>query len=210
MRKIYLLINLILLAGVVGLLAAHQNFKPTPADKILKWKPAEVSTQEASLKPQRKAPQLSVIRSKNIFSPTRGEDRSAASAEENKKTPPPRFELIGICTIGDGAGAIIDLKNVSGGDKGNKARRYYALGAEVYGGFLLDSVAERSVILKRKNETLELKIDRSRYAAEVGKNKTQPPAQTVPPPVQPPRMPSPPVGSPVTRGPGMPPPGVNP
>ena len=85
MRKIYLLINLILLAGVVGLLAAHQNFKPTPADKILKWKPAEVSTQEASLKPQMKAPQLSVIRSKNIFSPARGEDRSAASAEENKK-----------------------------------------------------------------------------------------------------------------------------
>ena len=32
MRKIYLLINLILLAGVVGLLAAHQNFKPTPAE----------------------------------------------------------------------------------------------------------------------------------------------------------------------------------
>ena len=111
--------------------------------------------------------------------------------------------------IGDGAGAIIDLKNVSGGDKGNKARRYYALGAEVYGGFLLDSVAEKSVILKRKNETLELKIDRSRYAAAVGKNKAQPPAQTVPPPVQPPRTPPPPVGSPVTRGPGMPPPGVN-
>lgn len=209
MRKIYLLINLILLAGVVGLLAAHQNFKPTPADKILKWKPAEVSIQEASPKPQRKAPQLSVIRNKNIFSPARGEDRSAASAEENKKTSPPRFELIGICTIGDGTGAIIDLKNVSGGDKGNKVRRYYALGAEVYSGFLLDSVAEKSVILKRKNETLELKIDRSRYAAEVGKNETQPPAQTVPPPVQPPRMSSPPAGSPVTRGPGMPPPGVN-
>ena len=111
MRKIYLLINLILLAGAVGLLAAHQNFKPTPADKILKWKPAEVSIQEASHKPQMKAPQLSAIRNKNIFSPARGEDRSAASAEENKKTPPPRFELIGICTIGDGAGAIIDLKN---------------------------------------------------------------------------------------------------
>ena len=210
MRKIYLLINLILLTGVVGLLAAHQNFKPTPADQILKWKPAEVSSQGATQPALVKTPQLSVIRSKNIFSPTRGEDRSAVSAEENKKTPPPRFELIGICTIGDGAGAIIDLKNVSGGDKGNKARRYYALGTEVYGGFLLDSVAEKSVILKRKNETLELKIDRSRYAAEVGKNKTQPPVQAAPPPVQPPRTPPPPVGSPVTRGPGMPPPGVNP
>lgn len=44
------------------------------------------------------------------FSPSRGEDLSEAQAERNKATPPPRFELIGICTIGDNSGAIIDLK----------------------------------------------------------------------------------------------------
>lgn len=215
MRKIYLLVNLILLAVVVSLFVAHQNFKPTPADKILRWEPEKIAGSEIIKPVLQKVPQLNVIRSKNIFSPSRGEDLSEAQAERNKATPPPRFELIGICTIGDNSGAIIDLKNATGSDKGNKIRRYYALGTEVYGGFFLESVADKSVILKRRNETLELKIDRSRYAAEVGKKKSQPSVPNGRPPEQnlPPRNPSSPVGpvqSPAKRGPGMPPPGVNP
>ena len=214
MRKIYLLVNLILLAVVVGLIAAHHSFKPTPADKILRWEPEKISEKEATNQIQIKTPQLSVIRSKNVFSPTRGDELSTLENEQRKATPPPRFELIGICSIGDDAGAIIDLKNATGNDRSNKVRRYYALGTEVYGGFFLDSVAEKSVILKRHNEVLELKIDRSRYAEEVGKKKALSPVPPGrPPEQQPPRNPSSPVGpaiNPTNKGPGMPPPGVNP
>ena len=191
MRKIYLLVNLILLAVVVGLIAAHHCFKPTPADKILRWEPEKISEKEATNQIQIKTPQLSVIRSKNVFSPTRGDELSTLENEQRKATPPPRFELIGICSIGDDAGAIIDLKNATGNDRSNKVRRYYALGTEVYGGFFLDSVAEKS-----------------------GKKKALSPVPPGrPPEQQPPRNPSSPVGpatNPANKGPGMPPPGVNP
>lgn len=222
MRHVYLLIILILLAAAAVLTAAISGFKESERDKALDWKIPEAVMTAQEKNAVSKPPRIAMIKSKSIFSPMRGEEAETAGIADTRKTAPPQFELIGICAIGDKSGAIIEVKNAGQPDKkSNKVRRYYAIGDEVYGGFILDAVHEKSAVLKRKNEILQIKIDRTRFAAEIGKGKNhkpgagRAPGNAGPPPanpgVPPPnRGPIGPVPQPGQRGPGMPVPGINP
>lgn len=203
MRHIYLIVNLILIAAVAGLAYGIFRFRPGERDRILDWEIPEVSPGIRGNRAVSDAPQLAAVKSKNIFSPARGGEPDTENPERNPKSAPPQFELVGICSINDEAGAIIDLKNTAR-TNGNKARRYYAVGENVYDGFILESVSDKSAVLKRKNEVLQLKIDYSRFAAEIGKGA---PRQNRETPPEPPPVPAAP---PKQRGPGMPVPGVNP
>lgn len=212
MRQFYLLINLLLIAVIAALAAAVFRFRETPRDKVLDWKPPESAIREVEKKiilPVR----ISEIKNKNIFSPTRGDEGEKRSGDESRKPAPPRLELIGTCTIGESAGAIIETKNANPSEpQGNRKRRYYALGDEVQGGFRLDQVSDDAVTLTRRNETMELKVDRSRFSAEIGQNKKgpQPPSEGKPAPRHLPEDPAGPRQQPGLRGPGTPLPGVNP
>lgn len=205
MRKIYLLINFVLLVLLFVLLAANFQLRPPPPDPALRWAPENFSPVVSGTPKTPQTGNVAAIRQKNLFNPLRGEAPQKSDETGKGQAAPPRFELIGLCTIGDTAGAIIDSKNPDSNGKSEKQkRRYYAIGSEVWGGFILDSVAENSAILKRKNETLEIKINRSRFSAEVGKNSSSGTASPRPAPTPPPPIPPP------QRGPGIPPPGVNP
>lgn len=199
MRGLLFFINLILLFTAAGLIAANWKFRKAPDDVILKWRTPETLESESNSIARREPPQLAMIRSNNLFSPLRGKEPVQQNGEVEKKNAPPKFELIGICSLGEEAGAIIDTKGGNPGSK-ERPRKYFAVGEEVASGFVLDSVAESTVILKRKNETIELKIDHRRFGAEVGKSKSvQPqggPSTTPPPTIAPGR-----------RGEGAPPPG---
>ncbi len=178
MRGLLFLLNLILLCVAGGLIAANWKFQRTPDDPILRWRAPDAPEPENGFVSRREPPPLAMIRNNNVFSPLRGKEPVQQGGEAEKKNAPPRFELIGICSLGEEAGAIIDAKG--GSPAKDRAKRYFAVGEEVAGGFILDSIAENTAILKRRNETIELKIDRSRFGAEIGKS--GPPAALPPPP----------------------------
>lgn len=170
MKRVYLLVTLLLFACVIWLFFLHYSFKHSPIDPVL-LKQIEYTDKVVhthSLKSKETVP--AVIKAKNIFSPTRGRQSSNDNTHIKDKTPVPKFELIGICSIDTTSGAVVDLKGVSDSNKKHK-RRYYRLGTEISNGFILDSIGENSVILKRKNETIELKISRSRHGEKNHKMK---------------------------------------
>lgn len=170
MRACFFILNLIFLAAVIGLFAANWKYRSTPEDEILRWRFPDMTGAETPAKEVREISQPALIRSKNIFSPLRESEPAVPPEGPGRKNAPPRFELVGICSIGDSSGAIINiLGNIDGSRE--KQRRYFAQGEDVDGGFILESVAESTIVLKRQNETLEVKIDRSRFRAEIDKNR---------------------------------------
>lgn len=216
MRKTYLVINFGLLALAGSLLAANWSFQTPPPDPALKWQP-EAAAPTAAPPPAAATPEpaarIQLIRQKNPFSPLRGEEPQKDESQVKGPAAPPRFELVGICLIGEQSGAIIEAKSAEpAGPAANRKRRYYPVGGEVLAGFVLDSVAENSAVLKRKNETLELKVSRSRFAAEMGRSGSAAKAAEPPPrPVNPVLQPNPAVAArPAAVKPLPPPGGVNP
>lgn len=160
-----------MMIGILAVLVfAVWKFQTAPYDKNLDWKP-QLSEINHAQNMKATAPQLNIIRSKNIFSPDRGSEAPSQDDTNGRKSTPPKFELVGICSIGDQAGAIIDVKTNGTSSSGSKKKRYFSLGEEIHDGFKLDSIAENSVVVARNNETLEIKIDGTRFAAEVGKQK---------------------------------------
>lgn len=178
MRKLLLLLNFILILALAAVVLSIWNFKKSPRDKILDWKP-QISERTYTQRKKTAPVQLNVIRSKNIFSPDRGHEVQGPESANGRKNAPPKFELVGICSIGDQAGAIIDVKTVGTSNTELKKKRYFAIGEEVFDGFKLETIAEKSAVITRNNETLEIKIEGTRFAAEVGKSK-------VPRPISPP------------------------
>ncbi len=185
MRRLYFIGNLFLLLAIAGLGTAYWRYRPEPPDRCLEWKTPEIAA--GYLSPPESPPvQPAVITGKNLFSPNRGAEAAAAEPDAPGRAAPPRFELVGLCSIGEDSGAIIEVKSVaSGGKNGNQVRRYFPIGAEVFNGYILDSATGTTAILKRKNEILELKIDRSRHGAASGAVRKDS-ASPVPPPPPPP------------------------
>ena len=181
MRLFYLISILVLTFLSIGLSLAHLYWRPAPPDPAVRW---TVPANELAPPPPRARHDTSIqtIREQNLFSPSRGSVIADNRPSAAKRNPPPRFELVGICRIGNCSGAIIEVKNAPSGLKTDaKKRHYYTLNDDVGGGFILTSVGENSVIVKRQHETLELKITRKRFA---GQKKATPPsqAQNTPPP----------------------------
>ncbi len=170
MKKIYTLAIPLLMIILAALLWINWSFKETPLDASLKWEwvAPEAETKKNTIPSA--VTNIMQVKQKNIFHPLRGL-MTTEKSERGNRSAPPKFELIGICSIGDVSGAIINFSNPQQRNASSKTqRRYYALGSEVWEGFILDSVAENSVILIRGNETLELKVMRSRFSMEVDKN----------------------------------------
>lgn len=203
MRNVYLLLNIVFFTTAACLAALNLRWQPARIDPATKWvAPNDDSPAETPTEPTAGTPQLAMMRNQNLFSPSRGAQSTESGPISGEKQRAPRFELVGICSIGENAGAIIENKN--GPDPGNAKgkRSYFAVGAEVGNGFVLESVSDSSAVLRRNQETLELKITRSRFAAEIKKEpgKSNIPRNMNPPPVR--RGPRP--AAPVAQ------PGVNP
>ena len=177
----YLLINLLLFIAVICLAVAHWRYAPAPQTRILQWHPPSAVIQEPVRSEKAQKPQLNMIRAKNIFSPSRGRDAEKIMNTPEKRRTVPKFELVGICTIGKQSGAIIEVPNAVIQGKNTRKRNYYALGDELSAGYFLEKIAEENVILKRDNEFLELKITRSRFNRDAKKMKNDKKRQPIPP-----------------------------
>lgn len=182
----YRLINLLLFIAVICLAVAHWRYAPAPQDRILQWHPPSAVIQEPVRTDRDQKPQLSAIRAKNIFSPRRGRDAEKTMNTPEKRRTVPKFELVGICTIGEQSGAIIEAPDIGIQGKNTRKRSYYALGDELPAGYSLEKINEESVILKRSQEFLELKITRSRFSRDAKRMKKDKERQPIPPRVNPP------------------------
>ncbi len=142
----------------------HWMFAASPPDEELSQTPHAGADVTVSAPTAPVALDTELMKNTNLFDPERGR---AKVAETGNAAPPerPNFELVGICSLGDSSGAIIDRKNEVGGDP-KKVRRYYVLGSEVGNGFILDTVTDQMVILRRDGEVLELKVGRSRFGEQ--------------------------------------------
>ena len=170
MRNVYLLLNIVLFTAAALLTALNLRWHPQHEDPAIKWVvPAGEPLMGTPSEQETQTPKLSVIRDQNLFSPSRGAQLSEQSSHSDDKTKPPRFELVGICAIGENSGAIIETKNGSGAESPAGKRNYFAIGSEVGNGFILESVGDNSAVLVRNQEKLELKISRTRFSAEVKK-----------------------------------------
>ena len=198
MRNVYLLLNIVFLATAAGLAALNLRWHPTRVDPATKWTPPAEEVTDTPAEQAVTTPQLAMIRDQNLFSPHRGAQVSETSSRSDEKKRAPRFELVGICSIGENAGAIIETKNGPGAGSGNGKRSYFTVGSEVDNGFVLESVGERSVVLRRNQETLELKISRTRFASEIKKGgaKVAAPRNVNQPPLRKGSRPGPPVAQP--------------
>ncbi|MDD3119408.1 MAG: hypothetical protein PHQ27_09530 [Victivallales bacterium] len=207
MKKMYLIVNTILLIAAGLLVAGHLDFRPSPPDKALRQTPMPILPQEETVlpAPPPSSPPPESIQQRNIFDPARGQPRE----EEDQATVRhklPDMELIGICRLGTTLGAIIAPKNYHRPGMGGQAsrKRYFKINEEVLNGYVLNAIETNRVILQRGQEHLELHIGRKRSAAI---------AATAKPPAVPPQKAAPP-GPGVNAAPGsragVPPPNFRP
>jgi len=173
MKRFYLIINLILGIATALLLLGHVYFKPAPPDKALKRTPSVMASGSAATAPALvlKLPTATAIQEKNIFDPQRGKATGAGEKDNMAfSANRPQLDLIGICRIGETAGAIIVEKGAphggGAGDPGNVKKRYFKQGETVVGGYLLANIEAEKVTLKSGNEVMELKMNRDRSSAQ--------------------------------------------
>lgn len=157
------LLLLLLLIGV-GL----AGFEETPLPEILTQTPPLPELSAVTVISAPAGYDLLELSQRNLFDPLRGKAKPATAEAENAQNQAPKFTLVGICMMDDGAGAIIEKTQptqVSGAGE----KRYFKTGDEVADGFILNEVGESGVTLKRDNERLELAIGRTRFGEQAKK-----------------------------------------
>lgn len=157
------LLLLLLLIGV-GL----AGFEETPLPEILTQTPPLPELSAVAVASAPAGYDLLEMSQRNLFDPLRGKAKPAAPEAGNVQTQAPKFTLVGICTMDDGAGAIIE-KTQQAQENSAGEKRYFKIGDEVADGFVLEEVTEKGVTLKRENERLELTVGRTRFGEQAKK-----------------------------------------
>lgn len=167
--KLFLFIStavLLLLLLLIGIGLAR--FEETPLPEVLLQTPSlpELPAMKAVSSPA--GYDLLEMTARSLFDPLRGKAKPAAPEAGNVQTQAPKFTLVGICTMDDGAGAIIEKTQQAQGNSAGE-KRYFKFGDEVADGFVLEEVTEKGVTLKRENERLELTVGRTRFGEQAKK-----------------------------------------
>ncbi|WP_176014988.1 hypothetical protein [Victivallis sp. Marseille-Q1083] len=167
--KLFLSIAMVILAILLLLIGIGLvGFEETPLPEILTQTPPlpELPAVKAVSSPA--GYDLLEMTARSLFDPLRGKAKPATAEAENAQNQAPKFILVGICMMDDGAGAIIEkMQQAPGNSAGEK--RYFKTGDEVADGFILNEVGESGVTLKRDNERLELAIGRTRFGEQAKK-----------------------------------------
>ncbi len=173
MRTFYIFLNLSLFILTVLLLVLNLSFKAQPPDKILSMAPVLNENAQLSQKikgGREEIPDIASLWDNNLFSPYRTGDGGPLLGAAK----PTGMELMGVCSFGDVAGAIMLDKQASAavsqpGRLRNKgvlsqgasanAPRFYKLGEQLENGFTLSEINSDSVVLSRGREQIVLKLE---------------------------------------------------
>ena len=173
MRTFYIFLNLALFILVVLLLVLNLSFKSQPPDKILSMAPVlneNVQLAQKMKGGREEIPDIASLWDNNLFSPYRTGDGGPLLGAAR----PTGMELVGVCSFGDVAGAIMLDKQASAaapqpGRLRNKgvisqgasatAPRFYKLGEQLENGFTLSEINSDSVVLSRGREQIVLKLE---------------------------------------------------
>lgn len=175
MKSFYIFLNLLLFMLAALLLAVNVMFKPYPPDKILSMAPVLNEPVRAGQKIKGGKEEIADIASlweNNLFSPYRSGEGGALLGSGK----PTGIELLGVCSFGDVAGAIIldkqaaaaagsqpsRLRSRMGAASGAAAGsvpRFYKLGDQLENGFTLSEINPDSIVLSRGREQIVLKFE---------------------------------------------------
>ncbi len=191
MKWFLIIIDIFLVAVVCIAARYHYSFKDPKPDKALNSTPKlmkKVKNIPAAIKND--PINIEEIVGNNPFHPQRGQkENKSPSPPEEPQTPPPRnqpkFDLVGICKLGDTAGAIIIPKGVvrrthrSVGRRRHASRsrstdhyshqnkqHFFKLNDEVSDGYKLVTVTQTSATLQSSSGKIELKIEHTRFDQE--------------------------------------------
>jgi|GEM_PF-7047689 len=199
MKRLYLLLNAILLAAILLLIWANLRYESPAADKAVHNLPQLPVLSPLPAVPLQLTSQDTIrMAEQNVFSPGRGKavTGNAPGAAEVRS----QLQLVGICMIGKNYGAIIVGKNgnwsprpvmagpngapthqpvptTGNGGKVHHEKRFFKLG-EVVDGLILKEIKTDAVILVGNHDRIELKLERGNHGdknkAVAGQGKPRP------------------------------------
>ena len=165
LKKVYILIDIVLLAMCGFLALKLLQREPMPKEKALSNTPKAADTEVDELfrfrAPGLSTSALAFIGDSKLFSPSR------LGSDKKKKAPPrvakkTEFELIGLLTLGDTLGAIIIIPATRGAKQGKK--RLYRIGEPVgKTGYKLLEIRPKkeSAVLGAATSQVLLKLERN-------------------------------------------------